>query len=503
MPATKHTAFSMAGLYKSGDKIMLAIQWFLAAVSLGIAAIYSTWEAALVVGVGTALTCTAITKLQLGSRLSRITHGLAFMVFSALLIHQTHGMLEFHFTIFVLLAILLFYRDWLVILAAAALIAVHHVLFNYIQQSGGALYVFETRTGFNIVLIHAAFVVFEAGILIYMSLLGKKEGVQAEEINEIVKHLAVVDGKIDLSYDVAKTQSPLGESLKQYVQVVRSAILDTQSSCSKINQSMSEAASRNSDASTKTQQQQLEMTQLASAIEEMTASFQEVSANVNNTAEAANLAQGHVVDGDTKAGTAHATITSMADTMNRAVSTVATLEQDCQEIVQAVDLISNIAEQTNLLALNAAIEAARAGEAGRGFSVVADEVRDLAQSSAQSTQKIQHIVSRLKASSQQANAAMQACNEQAISGAEGISDVVNALSTVTKAVGDVSAMNIQIASAIEEQVAVAGEISQNVSQVNMLAEDVGSAISESSNQAHYLSDLSSGLATQMSRFKTR
>jgi len=127
MSAKRSTSFTMMAHYQSGDRIMLAVQWFLAVVSLILASWHQTWGEAIMVGVGTALVCTAITKLQSGKRISRITHGLSLMVFAGLLIHQAHGMLEFHFAIFVLLAILLFYRDWLVILSAALLIAVHHL----------------------------------------------------------------------------------------------------------------------------------------------------------------------------------------------------------------------------------------------------------------------------------------------------------------------------------------------------------------------------------------
>lgn len=502
MPLNDSEEFSMHSLYCRGDKIMLGVQWFLFGFSLLLANWYQTWAESFVVGFSSALVCTFVTRLQNGRRITRITHGLSFMVFAALFIHQAQGMIEFHFSIFVLLAFLLFYRDWLVIITAAALIAVHHLSFNFLQESGAGVYIFSQTTGMQIVLIHAGFVVFESLILVYMAVLGRKEGLQSEEITEIVKHLAVKDGTIDLSYQVDNAKSDLANGLQQYVSVVRQAIVDTQHSCLEIDQSTSDTASKNKEASLKTQEQQSETTLLASAIEEMTQSFHEVANNAQQTAHATRETGEKAFNGNATVENVQALIEQMAKTIKSSVETMHKLESDCNEIAGVVDVISNIAEQTNLLALNAAIEAARAGESGRGFSVVADEVRNLAQSSAQSTNQIQAIVSRLQQSSQLACHSMDQCSSNADEGTAGMLEVKTILQEITESVNQVNEMNLQIATASEQQSAVAEEVNKNVVHINQLASDIDETVQSSSSQTDSLSQLSRSLSSQVKRFIT-
>jgi methyl-accepting chemotaxis protein len=498
----KTEEFSMDRLYKNGDKIMLCVQWSLLLIAMVLANWFQTWTEVFIIGLPTALLCTLLYKLRPGSKLSRITQGLSVMVFSALFIHQTHGMLEFHFSIFVLLAFLLFYRDWQVIVVSAALIVVHHLTFNFLQESGAPIYIFETRTGIDIVLIHAGFVIFETIILVYMAFLSKKEGLQSEEITQIVEHLVVHEGTIDLSYDVEDAKSNLATGLQQYVRMVRKSIAETQNSCIHINSSMTETASSNKEASIKTRQQQTETTQLASAIEQMTLSFQEVSNNAQQAAATTQETGVRAQEGDHTVRSLQAAIEEISKAVNSTTDTMDKLEHDCNEIGQVVDIISNIAEQTNLLALNAAIEAARAGDAGRGFSVVADEVRNLAQSSAESTNRILNIINRLQESSQQANSSMQLCSEKAEDGTRGMQDVAIILDTITGSVDGINNMNLQIAAATEQQTSVAEEINKNVVHINQLSSDIDSVVTSTSQQTEQLAELSSNLSEQVSRFKT-
>ena len=167
-----------------------------------------------------------------------------------------------------------------------------------------------------------------------------------------------------------------------------------------------------------------------------------------------------------------------------------------------MDVIGSIAEQTNLLALNAAIEAARAGDSGRGFSVVADEVRNLAQSSAQSTSRIQAIVSRLQDSSVSACQSMDQCSEMANNGAAGMTQVRETFQEITDAVQLVNSMNLQIATAAEEQSSVAEEINRNVVHINELSADIDTAGQDSSNHTDRLASLSTSMSAQVKRFIT-
>ena len=181
--------FSLDNHYRRSDRMMVGVNWILLLLAFGLAGWHDTWGAALAIGLPAALVPTAMMVLMPGTRLTRIANAAAFMIFAALHIHQAHGMIELHFGIFVLLAFLLYYRDWMAIVAAAAVIAVHHLSFNYLQASGMGVFLFDARTGLDLVIIHAAYVVFESALLIYMATQLHKEAIQSSELHAIAPHL--------------------------------------------------------------------------------------------------------------------------------------------------------------------------------------------------------------------------------------------------------------------------------------------------------------------------
>lgn len=183
--------------YQQANRFFIFVVWGLFAFSLLLASWYDTWMEALIIGLPTALIPTLLAKTQATSAATRIAFGISVMIFSALHIQQGHGMIELHFGIFVNLAMLLYFRDWRPVLAAAATIAIHHVLFSYLQQTTSNIYIFEDRNSFSIVLIHAAYVVVEAGLIIYLSRKSALEFEQSEELNEIGNHISK-EGEIDL-----------------------------------------------------------------------------------------------------------------------------------------------------------------------------------------------------------------------------------------------------------------------------------------------------------------
>ena len=135
-----NTTTTMQDHYRKADRIMLGVLWFLFVYALGLAAMSGSWVQAFVIGGGTALAMTVLNALIAAERLMRCLIGAAFMVMSALHINQEHGMLEMHFGIFALLAFLVYYRDWLPIVVAAATIAVHHLTFFALQQQGAGVF---------------------------------------------------------------------------------------------------------------------------------------------------------------------------------------------------------------------------------------------------------------------------------------------------------------------------------------------------------------------------
>ena len=196
MHARSTTAFAdyEIALARRGDRLLVGVLGLLLVVSVGLAAWQDTWLAVFLIGVPTAAVAAFAAWAQPGSLLTRSTIGAALMVFAALQVHQAHGMIEAHFAVFVLLAFLLIYRDWRPIVVAAGVIAVHHLAFDFWQRAGGPVWVFAARGGFGIVLVHAAYVVFETSILVALAVQLRAEsvavGADPRELSAIAGRLA-------------------------------------------------------------------------------------------------------------------------------------------------------------------------------------------------------------------------------------------------------------------------------------------------------------------------
>jgi len=217
------------------------------------------------------------------------------------------------------------------------------------------------------------------------------------------------------------------------------------------------------------QSQKTEIEQVSTAMTEMTATVHEVAASASRSAEASRAADHKVEQGQQEVQETLARIDKLAGQVEQAVKVITKLAQDSAQIDTVVDVISSVAEQTNLLALNAAIEAARAGEQGRGFAVVADEVRTLASRTQASTEEIQTMVQALQQSAKQAVTVMEQGRSAASEGVEQAARAGEALSAITAAVNTITEMSTQIATAAEEQSMVAEEINRSINNITTAA----------------------------------
>ncbi|ACL73569.1 methyl-accepting chemotaxis sensory transducer [Thioalkalivibrio sulfidiphilus HL-EbGr7] len=216
-------------------------------------------------------------------------------------------------------------------------------------------------------------------------------------------------------------------------------------------------------------QQEAETAQVATAMNEMTATVQDVARSAAQAAEATRQASGHADNGRKVVNGTVTTIGSLADEVRRVSQAIDQLGADSQQIGSVLDVIRGIAEQTNLLALNAAIEAARAGEQGRGFAVVADEVRTLASRTQDSTREIQEMIERLQQGARNAAQAMEGGLKRTDESVGQASSAGQALEAITGSVSTIADMNTQIASASEQQGATAEEINRNITEISKLA----------------------------------
>ncbi|MVW74700.1 HAMP domain-containing protein [Pseudomonas sp. R-22-3w-18] len=247
--------------------------------------------------------------------------------------------------------------------------------------------------------------------------------------------------------------------------------------------------------------QEEQVIMVATAINEMTAAIQEVASNALNAAQHATDADGKARAGSSTVRANVQAMQSLSERVSSATQVIEQLNRQSENISQVLTTIRGVAEQTNLLALNAAIEAARAGEAGRGFAVVADEVRSLAGNTQQATESIRTMIDELQASARQAVDAMEEASEQAKHSATQAGESGNILEAITQAVETIADMNAQISTATEEQTSVANEINENITRFQGGIAEVGEGSRQSSIASQELAELSVQLQRQVSVFK--
>jgi len=248
-------------------------------------------------------------------------------------------------------------------------------------------------------------------------------------------------------------------------------------------------------------QQQSQTEQVATAMNEMSATVQEVSKSISGTAQAAQEANAETAEGHKMVDEAIQAIQQLAAQIESAAEVIHKLEKDSEDISSVMDVIRGVAEQTNLLALNAAIEAARAGEQGRGFAVVADEVRTLAGRTQQSTEEINQMVERLQTGSRKAVDVMSKSREEAQAVVEQATKAGASLSTISEAVERINDMSAQIASAAEEQGATAEEINRNITIISEMSSETSTGAQQTAAASADLARLGSELQGLVGRFK--
>ncbi len=247
--------------------------------------------------------------------------------------------------------------------------------------------------------------------------------------------------------------------------------------------------------------QQDEMVSVVAAVEQMTTATQEIATNAEQTAQRANNTVDISSSGQALAKTSLSSISQLAQEVTLATDVITELNQQGDKINSIVSTISDIAEQTNLLALNAAIEAARAGEQGRGFAVVADEVRVLSQRTHTSTEEISGMISRLQTTTAKAVDVMALCHTLASTSVDDTEKSGSSFADIAKSIDMINGMTAQIATAAEEQTSVISEIGQNTYAIREVSTQLQSEMGEGLAQANKLKELAESLRGQVNKFK--
>lgn len=324
-----------------------------------------------------------------------------------------------------------------------------------------------------------------------------------QQLAELFEKLGSGDGDLTQRLDTSRHDelARVARGFNNFIGKIHGSLVQVAHNSHQLATSANELAHKAEETFRNSQTQKDSTTQVATAINEMGATVSEIANNAAIAADVANEANSESATGQAVVASTRQAVSSLADEIAEAGTVIGTLAEHTQSIGSILEVIRSISEQTNLLALNAAIEAARAGEQGRGFAVVADEVRTLARRSAEATEEIQKKINRLQGESGRAVLAMENGQIRAHQVVSEASAAEQALSRIAKHIEQINDMNIHIATATEEQSSVVGEINRNVDDINNLTQESATIAEELTHTSRTLRELSTQLDTLLSEFR--
>jgi methyl-accepting chemotaxis protein len=293
----------------------------------------------------------------------------------------------------------------------------------------------------------------------------------------------------------------LAVSFNHFVEKIQDMVRQVAGASEQLIDSVKKLTELSTETKYNVNQQESKIDQVATAMNEMTATVQEVARNASTASDSAQAADEESNSGQRVVSEVITSINELAQDVGNTSETIHTLEKDTAEIGGVLDVIKGIAEQTNLLALNAAIEAARAGEQGRGFAVVADEVRTLASRTQESTQEIQDMIERLQSGAKAAVQSMQLGQEKTTDTVSKAQLAGDALSAITSAVSNIAQQNSLIAIAAEQQSSVAEDINQNVVSISTLSGQAAAGAEHTAASSQDLERTANELQNMISVFR--
>jgi methyl-accepting chemotaxis protein len=523
--------------YRRAD-VMLA--WLLAAhipLVLALAPLHDTWLEAFAWGFPLVAAGVLAAWRFRGTLGSRLTIATALLLMSALIIHQTGGMIEMHFHIFAILAFTLMYRDWRVPVWGAVVAGTHHALFNLSQTHGGHMHVFRDHQGWGIVAVHVAWVLFEVAILVYMARLLASETRQAEGLMALAARL----GEGDLTARAERGEGAMGDAVgainagtDQLAGAIREMrgrareVTDVAQGFSAAADHVTRAAEGVAASLTQVvagaQEQASTAGMLAGALREMTDAIDGVAGRAEGVSAESQRAAQAARDGTRVVGEAVGSLARIRETVMESAALITELQGYSDRIGRITQAVGDIANQTNLLALNAAIEAARAGEHGRGFAVVADEVRKLATQSGDSAREaallirdVQSTTTRAVESMRRGTAEVEAGSKLAGGAGGALEQIMGVVEHTLRDVGAIHSAAREISTSSRTVLDVAGleESSGSrgllaLSQANAAAsedaaaavQEINASMEEMSANAAELARIARALQDETARFHT-
>lgn len=430
--------------------------------SLAMAAVNDTFLAALLIGLPALLFPLYLIKTLPDAALTKHVVSLGVVIFACLHIHQMNGLIEVHFELFIIMASLIVFNDWKVFITAIALIAVHHLSFYFMQSSGMSVYVFDDdRLMFSTVIIHALYATSEAVIAGYIAKALADKSRIGIELTHVSEELTENPQSIDLKIRVDAHGNSVLNNFNALLDLLDNVVSDVKNNTVTLSANADNLLEAKLALGASSDIRQEETNIIATSAEEMSVTVASIS---EDTAQlSAQMTEANRFTQETTEQFSEISLKNkeLTDALRHTSDEVNELANSSSVITTVLSEITSIADQTNLLALNAAIEAARAGEQGRGFAVVADEVRALANRTKESTDKIGDTLNILLHASTSSTESMASCIEAVDKIAKVTQEANDKIIEASQIVSDSNSIAINVAAAVEEQSATTNGIAQS------------------------------------------
>lgn len=449
-------------------------------------------------------------KLFAGSILCRIIMPTALTALMAINVQQAHGLGEGHFIYFLNIMIMVRYKDILPLLILTTLTIIHHFSLVYCQYTGATalgepLIIFSwgqsTEWGlFAPMAYHMAIAFTSLVIATFYIYEGNKHFLESRSVVGAINRAA--DG--DMTARIHQSlSSSLTENINGFLARMHNMLNTMRDVTNILATSSSQGAKAALDRNNLVKEQQNEISVVASAVTEMAGTTKEIARNIEQAAAESRNTVTTINQGQTIADNFQHSISQLAERVNQTSAIIAELEKGSEGISSIVATIRSISEQTNLLALNAAIEAARAGEQGRGFAVVADEVRMLSQRTHDSTEEISAMISNFKSTLGTAVETMKGCHELVDTSVGDASATRQNFDEIAAAIHQINEMSEQIATAAEQQAITTDDISSNTEKISLVSERFLKESAIATQQAKELEGLANEVDILLQKFQLK